>query len=230
LFNASQTTATSPGLSLGSFFGYQVDGIFQNQAELDAYPHRGDAGIGDLRYVDVNGDGVLNDADRTNLGSPIPKYLYGFSFELGYKAFDLSADFQGQTGNKIYNAKETVRPDLYNFEQHVFNRWSGEGTTNTEPRASQGGYNWLPSSRFVQGGSFFRLRSLTLSYSLPNEVASRVRMKSARLYLRGTNLFTSTNFTGYTPEVTSGSVLDNGIDNSTYPVSAIYSVGLNVTF
>ncbi len=239
LFNEAQTTASRPGLPLGAFYGYQADGVFQNQGELDAYPHRSDAGVGDLRFVDVNGDGAITDADRTYLGSPIPTFVYGLNLEVGYKGFDLSADFQGQTGNKIYNAKETIRPDLYNFEQHVYDRWTGEGSTNTEPRPTAGGYNWLPSSRFIQDGSFVRLRSITLGYTLPETLAQTIKMRSARVYVRGTNLFTLTDFTGYSPEVaggntvnrtTGGNPIDSGIDISTYPVSAIYSVGLNVTF
>jgi TonB-linked SusC/RagA family outer membrane protein len=235
LFNGSQTTRTAPGLPLGSFYGYVVDGIFQNQAELDAYPHNSQAGIGDLRFVDVNNDKVLNGFDRTNTGSPIPTFIWGFSLSLGYKSFDLSADFQGQSGNKIYNAKETVRPDLYNYEQHVWDRWTGEGTSNTEPRATAGGYNFLPSSRFIQDGSFTRLRNVTIGYNLPGDLAEKIRMKTARVYVRGTNLFTWTNFTGYSPEVagstdTQGGNLDRSIDNSTYPVTAIYSAGLNLTF
>lgn len=230
LFNGAITTSTEPGLPLGAFYGYKVDGIFQNQGELDAYPHRGDAGIGDLRYVDVNGDNAITGEDRTYIGSPIPTFLYGANVEVGYKGISLALDFQGQSGNKILNSKETVRPDLYNFEQHVFDRWTGEGTSTTEPRSSQGGYNFLTSSRFVQDGSFFRLRSVTLNYDIPVAIAEKLSMKSARVYLRGTNVFTISNFTGYSPEVTSNSVLDNGIDNSTYPISTIYSAGLNVTF
>src|SRR5690606_25789947 len=142
LFNGAQTTATRPGLPLGAFYGYVVDGVFQNQAELDAYPHRSDAGVGDLRFVNTNNDNVLDGNDRTYLGSAIPDFIYGLNLEVGYKGFDLAVDFQGQRGNKIYNIKETARPDLYNFEQHVFDRWTGEGTSNSEPRASSGGYNW----------------------------------------------------------------------------------------
>jgi TonB-linked SusC/RagA family outer membrane protein len=230
LFNGSQTTATSVGTSVGEFYGYVVDGVFQNQSELDNYPHLSQAGIGDLRFVDTNNDNALTPDDRTSLGSSIPKFLYGMNLSIGYKSFDLSADFQGQTGNKIYNYKETVRPALYNFEAHVHNRWTGEGTSNSEPRASAGGYNFNHSTRFLQDGSFFRLRNVTLGYKIPNSVASKARIKSARLYMSGTNIFTITDFTGYSPEVANSNPLDNGIDFSTYPVSAIYSVGLNLTF
>jgi hypothetical protein len=230
LLNGAGTTSTSPGLPLGSFYGYKTDGIFQNEAELDSYPHISGAEPGDLRFVDVNNDGELNSSDRTNIGSPIPTFIYGINLELGYKAFDLSADFQGQSGNKIYNAKETVRPDLYNFEQHVFDRWRGEGTSNSEPRATAGGYNWQPSDRFVQDGSYFRLRTVRLGYRIPVFLSEKVRMKSARIFVAGTNIFTLTDFTGYSPEVASNSTIDNGIDYSTYPVSAIYTAGINLTF
>jgi TonB-linked SusC/RagA family outer membrane protein len=236
-FGGQIVTRTEKGLPIGSFFGYKVDGIFQNQAELNSYPHRADASVGDVRYVDINGDGLLNDQDRTNMGSPIPTMLYGLNLEVGYKSFDASIDFNGQSGNKIYNGKETVRPDLYNFEQHVINRWTGEGTSTTEPRATQGGYNWLPSTRFIQDGSYFRLRSVTFGYNLPTNLTDKVKMKSARVFVRGTNLFTWSKFTGYTPEIASYSVdgrstspLLNGIDAGSYPVPAIYSAGVNVTF
>jgi TonB-linked SusC/RagA family outer membrane protein len=230
LFNAGSTTATLPGREIGAFYGYEVIGVFQNESELNSYPHLFGTEAGDLKFRDVTNDGLLNADDRTYLGSPIPTMLYGFSFELGYKGFNLSADFQGQTGNKIYNAKETVRPDLYNFEKHVFDRWTGEGTSNVEPRSSQGGNNFLPSSRFIQDGSFFRLRNITLGYNLPASFAEKVKMKSARVYVRGTNVFTSTKFTGYSPEIGSSDPLNAGIDNSTYPVTSIYSAGINVTF
>lgn len=236
-FAGQVVTRTEKGLPIGSFYGYQVDGVFQNPAELAAYPHRSDAGVGDLRFVDTNEDGFLTADDRVNMGSPIPKLLYGFNLQSNYKSFELSLDFNGQSGNKIYNGKETVRPDLYNFEGHVFNRWNGEGTSTTEPRVTSGGYNWLPSTRFIQDGSYIRLRSVTLAYNLPQAVSQKLKMKSARFYVRGTNIFTKSKFTGYTPEIASYSVdgrdtspLLTGIDAGSYPVPAVYSAGLNVTF
>jgi len=228
--NGAGTTRSQVGLPLGAFYGYVVDGLFQNQSELNSYPHLSIAEVGDLRFVDTNGDGILNGDDRTYTGSPIPKLLYGFNLGASYKGFSLSADFQGQQGNKIFNSKETVRPDLYNFEQHYFNRWTGEGTSDSEPKASAGGYNFLPSTRYIQNGSYFRLRSISLGYTLPRSLIEKISIKSAQVYLRGTNLFTITKVTGYTPEVSSASVLDNGIDVGTYPLPSVYSVGFNVTF
>jgi TonB-linked SusC/RagA family outer membrane protein len=229
--NASRTTRTAPGLPLGAFYGYKVDGIFQNQSELDAYPHLSNAGVGDLRFVDVNNDNVLNGDDRTYIGSPIPEMLYGFALEGYYKGFDINLDFQGVSGNEIYNYKETVRPDLYNFEQRYFNYWDGEGTSENEPRPTSGGYNFEHSSRFVQDGSYLRLRNVSVGYTLPTSISQKIKMKTARIYVRGTNLFTSSKYTGYTPEVPgAGSPLDNGVDTGTYPLPAIYSAGLNLTF
>ena len=186
--------------------------------------------MGDLIYLDQNGDGKINSADRVFIGSGIPKFIYGFSTEFNFRALDLSIDFQGQLGNKIYNGKEAVRPDLYNFETHTLDRWRGEGTSNEEPRATAGGYNWVTSDRFVQDGSFLRLRSLTLGYSLPENTLKRARMQQARVYLRGTNLWTLTQYTGYSPEIGSDDVLAAGIDNGVYPITAIYSAGVNITF
>ncbi|CAN5149235.1 TonB-dependent receptor [soil metagenome] len=223
-------TLSREGLPIGAFYGYKTDGIFQNKQELDAYPHLSQAGIGDLRFVDVNNDGVLDANDRTYLGSPIPDYIFGINLSVQFKNLDFSLDFQGQIGNKILNGKELVRPDPYNFEQRVFNRWRGEGTSNTEPRPSFGGYNYNISDHFIQDGSFGRLRNVILGYSLPQAISSRLKMQQVRFYIGGTNLLTFTRFTGYTPEIASEDVLSNGIDRGAYPVSAIYSAGLNINF
>ncbi len=230
LGNGQAVTQSRVGLPIGAFFGYVTDGVFQTQEELNAYPHSSQAEVGDLRFVDTNGDGKLNSLDRTYLGSSIPKFIYGFNFEMGYKGFGFSADFQGQLGNKIFNGKEVVRPDPYNFEQHVFNRWTGPGTSNIEPRSSFGGYNYSISDRFIQDGSFLRIRNVMLTYTVPESFTKRIKLTALRFYLKGTNAYTLTRFTGYTPEIGSFDVLSNGIDNGTYPVTAVYSIGLNLTF
>lgn len=230
LGNGIPVTQSRVGLPIGSFYGYKTNGIFQSQAELDAYPHDSQAGVGDLRFVDTNKDGVINGLDRTNIGSPIPTLIFGFNFELGYKNFDFSFDLQGQTGNKIFNGKEVVRPDPYNFEKHVMDRWTGPGTSNKEPRPSFGGYNYAPSDRFIQDGSFLRLRNVTLGYTIPQTFASKAYIQQLRIYVKGSNLYTLTKFTGYTPEIGSSDVLSNGIDYGIYPITAVYSVGVNITF
>jgi TonB-linked SusC/RagA family outer membrane protein len=230
LDNGQPVTLSRVGLPIGAFYGYETNGIFQDQGQLDSYPHDAQAGPGDLRFVDVNNDGVINGQDRTYIGSPIPSLMFGFYFTADYKGFDFSADFQGQTGNKIFNGKDVVRPDPYNFEKHVMDRWTGAGTSNTEPRPSFGGYNYRPSDRFIQDGSFLRLRNLSLGYTLPTQFSEKAFINKLRVYVKGTNLFTLTKFTGYTPEIGSEDVLSNGIDKGIYPITAIYSVGLNLIF
>ncbi len=229
LGNGIPVTLSRKGLPIGAFYGYKTDGIFQTQAELDAYPHDSQAGVGDLRFVDVNKDGAITGEDRTYIGSPIPTFIFGFNVTMEYKGFDFSLDIQGQTGNKIFNGKEVVRPDPYNFEQHVMNRWTGPGTSNTEPRPSFGGYNYTPSDKFIQDGSFMRLRNLSLGYTLPARISDKLYASKLRVYIKGNNIYTLTKFTGYTPEI-GGDVLSSGIDNGIYPVTSSYSIGLNVTF
>ncbi|MDF1546824.1 MAG: TonB-dependent receptor [Bacteroidales bacterium] len=230
LGDGRSVTQSREGLPIGAFYGYKTDGIFQTQQELDAYPHSSQAGIGDLRFVDVNNDGVIDGNDRTNIGSSIPKFIFGLNIGLDYKAFDFALDISGQSGNDIFNGKEVVRPDPYNFEKHVFDRWTGPNTSNTEPRPSFGGYNFTPSDRFIQDGSFVRLRTLMLGYTLPEQLTTKFHVQKLRIYAKGNNLFTLTKFTGYTPEIGSGDVLSNGIDFGIYPITAIYSFGVNVTF
>jgi len=230
LSNGIAVTQSKVGLPIGAFYGYQTNGIFQTQAELDAYPHMSDAGVGDLRFVDVNNDGKIDGRDRTYIGSPIPKFIFGINLGFEVMGIDFSLNLQGQTGNKIFNAKEVVRPDPYNFEQHVMNAWSGAGTSDTEPRPSFGGYNYIPSDKFVQDGSYIRIRSLVLGYTLPARWSEVIKIEKLRLYVKADNLYTFAKFTGYTPEIGSSDVLSAGIDYGVYPITAIYSVGLNLNF
>ncbi len=230
LGNGLPVTRSKVGLPIGAFYGYQTDGIFQTQAELDAYPHNSQAGVGDLRFVDVNGDGKIDDRDRTYIGSPIPTFIFGFNLGLEFKGFDFSFNIQGQTGNKIFNAKNLVRPDPYNFETNVLDRWTGPGTSTTEPRASFGGYNYTISDHFIQDGSFVRLRNIILGYTLPTSWSKKITMQSIRLYVKADNLYTLTKYTGYTPEIGSGDVISSGIDSGVYPITAVFSFGVNLNF
>ncbi|MGC1391147.1 MAG: TonB-dependent receptor, partial [Bacteroidales bacterium] len=230
LANGIPVTQSRVGLPIGAFYGYKTNGVFQSQADLNAYPHLSTAKPGDLRFVDVNKDGKIDGNDRTYIGSPIPKFILGFNFEADYKGFDLSFDIQGVYGNKIFNAKEVVRPDPYNWEKHVLGAWTGPGTSNTEPIASYGGNNYLPSDKFIQDGSFTRLRNVTLGYTLPSAVTKKIAINQLRIYIKGSNIYTLSKFTGYTPEIGSSDVLSNGIDYGTYPVTSVYSFGINLTF
>ncbi|MGD0583023.1 MAG: TonB-dependent receptor [Bacteroidales bacterium] len=228
--NGLPVTQSRVGLPIGAFWGYKTDGVFQTQADINAYPHMASAVPGDLRFVDVNHDGKLDGNDRTYIGSPIPKFTLGLNLAVDYKGFDLSFDIQGVYGNKIFNAKEVVRPDPYNWEKHVLYSWTGPGTSNTEPRASYGGNNYLPSDKFVQDGSFTRLRNVTLGYTLPSAWTKKASISQLRVYVKGSNIFTLAKFTGYTPEIGSSDVLSNGIDFGTYPITSVYSFGVNLTF
>ncbi len=230
LANGNPVTRTIVGIPLGSFYGYKTDGIFQSQTELDNYPHLKEAGVGDLRFVDENGDGKIDGRDRTNIGSPIPTFILGLNLGIELYGIDFSVYTQGQWGNKIFNAKNAVRPDPYNFEQNVMGRWTGPGTSETEPRASFGGYNYTPSDYFIQDGSFIRIRNVTLGYTLPQKWSSKIAMQQLRIYVKADNLYTFAKYTGYSPEIGSNNVLNNGVDFGIYPITSVYSVGLNLTF
>ena len=223
-------TLSRVGLPIGAFYGYKTDGVFQTVEEINSYPHYSSAVPGDLKFVDVNKDEKLDDQDRTFIGSPIPKFIFGINYFCQYKGFDVSLDIQGQTGNKIFNAKEIFRPDEYNYEKHVLNAWTGPGTSNTEPRATIGGYNYLPSERFIFDGSFIRLRTFMVGYTLPSALTRKIAVQQLRIYAKGNNIYTLTKYTGYTPEIGSNDVLSNGLNSGIYPVTAIFSLGLNLTF
>src|SRR5690606_32184342 len=137
---------------IGSFFGFRTDGVFQNQAELDAGPLRGTESIGDLRFVDIDGNGAINNEDMTFIGSPIPDLTYGMFARINYGAFDISAQFSGVTGNGVFNGKKAVRFGIENFEESYLDRWHGEGTSNTEPRVTNAGHNYVASDRFIEDG------------------------------------------------------------------------------
>ena len=234
LGNGTSVTRTRVGLPIGAFYGYETNGIFQTQEEIDAYAQYtqapDDVKPGDLKYVDQNNDGVIDQDDRTYIGSPIPKFIFGLDFGFRWKGLDFSLNIQGQTGNKIFNGKEVVRPDPYNFEAHVMDRWTGPGTSNEEPRPTFGGNNYLASDHFIYDGSFVRLRNVVLGYTLPLEWSTKVYMKSFRVYVKADNLYTYTKYTGYTPEIGSGDVLSSGIDRGVYPITAVYSFGINLNF
>lgn len=212
----------------------ETNGVFQTQEEIDAYAKYtqspDEVKPGDLKYVDQNGDGVIDQADRTYIGSPIPKFIFGFSMGLEYKGLDFSLNIQGQTGNKIFNGKEVVRPDPYNFEAHVMDRWTGPGTSNEEPRPTFGGNNYIPSDNYIYDGSFIRFRNIVLGYTLPVDWSAKVYMTSLRIYVKADNLYTWSKFTGYSPEIGSNDVLSSGIDRGVYPITAVYSFGVNLNF
>ncbi|PSR09580.1 MAG: hypothetical protein C7N36_20185, partial [Bacteroidetes bacterium] len=226
-------TNSRAGFPVGAFYGLVVEGVFQNAADLEKYPTLGNQVPGDLRFADLDGDGIITaEGDRTILGSAIPDFILGANAFIEVAGFDLNVDFVGQFGNEVINAKKMSRFGAYNFESSFLDRWTGEGTSNSEPRVTFGGTNIERlSSRFVEDGSYIRLRNLQLGYTLPVAVAQRIYLQSLRVYVSGTNLWTSTDFTGYNPEIYNGSVFDNGIDRGTiYPISKTINVGIDIQF
>ncbi len=224
-------TRTAPGHPIGAFYGYNVIGVFQNQSQLDNNAQYGTEQPGDLMYQDLNGDGVITDQDRMYLGSPIPSFIFGANLGARYKGVDLSVSISGQTGNKIYNAKKTARFGTPNFETSYLNRWHGEGTSNWEPRVTNGGVDYLVSNRFLEDGSYLKIQNIQLGYTLPSRFMNQAYLKRVRIYVSGTNLVTFTKYSGYTPEIPSqSSVLSNSIDTGIYPVARTFTVGVNVDF
>ncbi|MGH7445740.1 MAG: SusC/RagA family TonB-linked outer membrane protein, partial [Longimicrobiales bacterium] len=233
------TTRTVVGEPIGSFWGFQIDGVFQNQAELDAGPRRNNAeAVGDLRYADLSGpdgvpDGIITDLDKTFIGSPIPDFTYGLYGQVNVGIFDFSAAFSGQSGNEVFNGKKAVRFGIENFEESYLDRWTGEGTSNWEPRVTNAGHNYLASERFIEDGSYFKLQTAQLGARLPSSVTGNLGVDGARLYVSGTNLFIVSDYSGYTPELAgTGSVIASGIDffNGVFPPARTITVGLDLTF
>ncbi len=247
-------TRTVVGSSIGEFYGYQVVGIFQNADEIKKTPNQGNEKAGDLKFADLNGydkngkltgvpDGKIDAADRTYLGTPIPKWLFGASLGAEFAGFDLALFFNGQKGNSIINAKAMSRFAVYNWEASFVNRWTGEGTSDTDPRITTQGRNYQVSSYFVQDASFVRLRTAQLGYTLPKNLSNKFKINQLRVYATGTNLFTWQKYTGYTPEIANtnyrqrydtnavtGNVLDSGIDRGIYPITKSWIFGIDIGF
>ena len=172
----------------------------------------------------------MNSDDRTQIGSSIPDVIYGFNASISYSDFTLSADFQGQLGNDIYNGKQAIRFTTLNYEDKYNNYWSEEGSTNEHPKPSLGGVNFIPSTYYIEDGSFLRLRTLTLNYRMPATMQRKLKISRSNIYIRATNLFTATSFTGYSPEIGASSAIDGVIDRGVYPVTKAFTLGINATF
>ncbi len=236
-------TLVEKGFPIGSFYLYEMEGIFQNETEIFTHANQGNnIKPGDVKYKDQNNDGVIDGEDRVHTGSPIPKVTAGLNLSFNYLNWDLSIFIQGAYGQKIFSV---LNRDIEGFyrpfnitERYYENRWTGEGSTNEFPRASwdASGINTRYSTRFLEDGSYTRLKNLQIGYSLPKELLSKFGCSALRVYLSGTNLFTLTNYQGLDPEMT---VSDNalgqgdraaGIDWGTYPSSKSYNVGVSITF
>ena len=228
--NNSYVTMLAKDYPINVFYGYVTDGIFQNQSEVNTHAVQPGAEPGDIRFRDLNNDGVINDSDRTVIGNPNPSWLFSMNNSLSYKGFELSVFLQGIAGNKIYNANNidnTGRAAAYNQTTDVLKRWQGEGTSNSMPRAVFGdpNQNTRVSDRFVENGSYLRLKNITLSYTFPKQWLQKAQIENARLSLSCENVATITGYSGFDPEVGI-----NGIDQNRYPISRTFSLGLNFNF
>jgi len=232
---------TEAGRPIATFYGLEAIGIFQNQTEIDNNASLNGNLPGDVKYRDLDNNGVINDDDRTFIGSPLPNFDYGINIDFTYKQLDLSMFFQGTQGNDIFNATGPFLEGALetNLSTEFLNRWTGEGTSNSVPRATFDGFanNNRLSSRFVEDGSFFRLKNIQLGYSISENVLKKIFLSTARLYIAGQNLFTITNYKGLDPELgidetqNDGSTsLDIGIDRGRYPSSRTVSLGLDINF
>ncbi|UCE68567.1 MAG: TonB-dependent receptor [Flavobacteriaceae bacterium] len=218
------------GKSLGYFFGLQTDGIFQNQEEVEAHATQPNAGPGDLRFVDINGDGVIDNDDRTDIGNPIPDATMGLNIALKWNQWDFTAYAFASIGNEIVRNYERNQP-LVNRSAYVLNRWTGEGSTNTDPRVTTGATsNTLFSDYFVEDGSFLRLQNVQLGYTFPATFNENLGIDQLRFYLSVNNLFTLTEYRGYDPAASSGAPIGAGIDPGFYPVARTYLLGVNFKF
>lgn len=223
------TTRSDNGQPIGSFYLWEVEGIFQNAAEIAASAQPG-AKPGDLRYRDVNKDNAITADDRVYQGSYQPKVTYGVNGSVSYKTIDFSFGGYGTSGGKIYNGKKAARGDFRdNIETDVANnRWTPNNTNTGIPRANT---NELPASTyFLEKGDFFRINNLTLGYTLGSNILSRVKMQSVRIYVTAQNVATFTKYSGFTPEISNGGTLAAGIESAIYPTTRTFAFGVNVGF
>nr|WP_315207790.1 TonB-dependent receptor [uncultured Flavobacterium sp.] len=222
------------GQPIGYFYGYKTDGIFQNQSEVDAHPSQlslgADASPGDLRFVDVNGDGILNSNDRTNIGDPIPDATMGFNLQMNYKNFDFAVYTFASVGNDMVRNYERNLTDV-NRLNYVLDRWTGEGSTNTTPRVTTSATgNSTFSSYFVEDASYLRIQNMQLGYSINSKFSEKAGITKLRLYAGVNNLYTFTKYKGFDPGASNGAPIGGGIDYGFYPIPRTYLLGLNINF
>jgi TonB-linked SusC/RagA family outer membrane protein len=226
-------TRMEVGQPIGVFYGLQTDGIFQNQAEIDNSPTQNlgsPTSPGDLRFKDVNGDGVVDFKDRTYIGKSIADYTLGFNINLNYKNFDFITYSYASVGNDLIRNYERTENKL-NKLNYVLDRWTGEGTSNTVPRVTTGpSSNNLFSSYFVEDASFLRIQNIQLGYSLPKSIVEKLGMSKFRLYGSVNNVYTFSKYRGFDATANTGDPIAGGIDSGFYPAPRIYSFGLNVNF
>jgi TonB-linked SusC/RagA family outer membrane protein len=225
------------GFPVSAFYGFITNGIFQSQKEVDQYATQvpgsdpyNRTSAGDIRFRDLNNDGRIDDADRTYIGNPSPRFIFAMNNSFAWKGFDLNIFLQGVEGNDIFNANRIYQEGMavaQNQTVNVSDRWSSTNASNKTPRAvfNDPNKNTRVSDRFIEDGSYLRIKNVSLGYTLPKSISSRAKLQSARFYLSAQNLYTFTNYTGFDPEV-----VVSGIDNNLYPVTRTISAGINLLF
>jgi TonB-linked SusC/RagA family outer membrane protein len=233
--NGSAESRTQPGLPIGSFYGYVVEGIYQSYADVLKSPIAsavGAYGPGDLKFKDVNGDGIITADDRTVIGNPTPKFTYGTNINVNYKNFNLGIDMGGVYGNQVFRTWGSLESPFQrvNYPKEKLNRWHGEGTSNWTPIISQGHrFNYNGSTYNIEDGSYFRLRNIQLGYNFGQQLISKAKIKSLRAYVNIQNPKTWKNNLGYTAEFGGGATAF-GYDNAGGAIPVVTTFGLNVTF
>jgi TonB-linked SusC/RagA family outer membrane protein len=237
-----EISRTYEGQPIASFYGWQTNGLYQNQSEVDNDPNiKNDArksGInpGDVRFVDQNGDGIIDEQDRTRLGDPNPDVIFGIQAGIAYKGFDLAINGYGNLGYELFNADRMTGLDpatSYNMYAEALNRWHGEGTSNSIPRMASGNFNQnhRTSDLFIESGNFFKIKNLTLGYTLPAPLTAKLQMNTLRIYFSGEDLYTFTHYTGFTPELGyHNGNQQKGVDWARVPTVRRLSLGLTLNF
>jgi TonB-linked SusC/RagA family outer membrane protein len=229
-------TRTQAGESYNSFYGYQTAGIFQTQAEVNAYTNATGGLIqpsalpGDFRWVDNNGDGKITDLDKAFLGNSIPKYTFGLTLNFEYKSFDMMAFLSGAAGNKVFQGLRRLDISNANWQTDAMTRWTGEGTSNDYPRLTSSDLNnnfAYMSNFYLEKGDYLRLKVFQLGYTLPTDLVNKIDASKVRFYLSAENLFTMTKYTGYDPEIGGGVF---GIDKGVYPQARSFMLGVQLQF
>lgn len=232
------------GRPVGSFYGYVTNGLFQNWDEVNNYAHQyqgndpaNSTAPGDIKFLDINNDGVVNDYDRTYIGNPTPAWNFSMNNTFAYRNFDLQVFLQGVAGNDIYNINRLTLEGMYTIKNQttkVLDRWTGEGTSNSIPRAiySDPNKNTRTSNRFVEDGSYLRLKNMTIGYSLPQSLLKKMFINNLRVYMSAQNLLTLSKYSGFDPEVAAKADNDDsfGVDKSTYPLTRTISFGVDIKF
>ena len=230
--NGDFVSYTEIGQPMAYFYGYETAGIFQTNEEAAAASAQPDAVAGDVIFVDQNEDGVIDAEDKTMIGNPHPDFTYGVNADFNWKNFDFSIFIQGSKGNDLYNGIFRYDLNTTNYPISILERWTGEGTSNSVPRVSHSdpNRNYRVSDRFVEDGSYLRLKNIQIGYTLPKTVTDRVQLRKVRVYLAAQNLFTFTDYTGLDPEIGSRGTLEIGIDRGFYPAARMFLAGVNVNF